>query len=298
MYEVIVVDDASADDTAQVLQQLEQRYDHLWSVHISPETPGMFKGKKSALAEGLKYAKNNVLLLTDADCLPAGTDWLRNMVAPIAYGKQIVIGYGAYKKGPGLLNAWTRWETMHSFLQAATYALAGKPYMAVGRNMACTKDVLAKVQSSDLWNVLPSGDDDLLMALAATKDNTAVVCNEASFTTTATKETWSGWLRQKQRHMSTGKYYKTGIKLFLGTYALSHALIWLLFFVLLVIGNWKIPLLLMALRSVLYWYYMARTSRKLSEQLLFSLPSFDLGWMLYNFVLSPYIIFKNKKAWT
>jgi hypothetical protein len=48
----------------------------------------------------------------------------------------------------------------------------------------------------------------------------------------------------------------------------------------------------------LYWYYMARTSRKLGEQLLFSLPFFDLGWMLYNFVLSPYIIFKNKKAWT
>lgn len=298
MYEVIVVNDASTDDTATVLQAMEQRYDNLWTVHLEATAARPFKGKKYALAQGVKYAANATLLFTDADCIPADEYWLQNMVAPMRAGKEIVVGYGCYANTAGLLNAFTRWETMHSFLQGATYTLAGLPYMAVGRNMACTKDIFIQAAASETWNAVPSGDDDLLMAIAATAGNTAVVYNSHSYTTTIAKTSWQEWLLQKQRHMSTGKYYKGRIKTLLGIYAISHAFIWLFFFVLIAMGNWKVSLLLMSLRCLLYWAIMAITSRKLKEALLFSLPFFDLGWMLYNFVLSPYIIFKNKTRWT
>src|SRR6185312_16266737 len=104
------------------------------------------QGKKFALSYGVVYAKNDWLLLTDADCAPTSNRWLEQMVAPLAAGKEIVAGYGGYNKTWGLLNAFIRWETLHTFLQYSAYSLAGKPYMAVGRNLACTKDILLKAQ--------------------------------------------------------------------------------------------------------------------------------------------------------
>lgn len=298
MYEVIVVNDASTDDTANILQQLEQRYDNLWSVHIGLDATRDLKGKKYALSKGLAHATNSCLVFTDADCIPASEYWLQNMVAPLDTGKAIVAGYGKYARKPGVLNAWIRWETVHTFLQYSSFSIAGKPYMAVGRNMVCTRDLFMKAASDPLWNAVPSGDDDLLMNLVATAENTAIAHNKEAFTTSPAKSTWAAWLAQKQRHMSTGKYYKAGIKRLLGAYGFSHSFTWLLFLGLPFTPLYKIVLVLMLLRCLLFWSMMLAASQKLDEKFIFSIPFFDLGWMLYNFVLSPYILFKNKNRWT
>jgi len=299
LYEVIVVNDASDDDTAAVLQQLEQQYDHLWDVVISPNEERMFKGKKFALSKGLQRASNEYILLTDADCAPSSPDWLSAMVAPLLHGKQISIGYGGYRKAPGLLNAFTRWETLHTFLQYSAYALAGKPYMAVGRNLACTKSILQRAQRSDIWNKLPTGDDDILVSTMATRDNTALVTDRNAFTYTDAKTSWLYWIEQKKRHLSAGKYYKPGVKALLGVYAMSHAILWLSFIGLLFTTFLKIVLVLMAARCLVYWaVWMISAALIKEESLWFTFPFFDFAWMLYNFAFSPYIIWKNKKQWT
>ena len=298
MYEVIVVNDASDDDTAQVLKELEMQYENLWDVIIAKDEPRNQPGKKYALSRGLAIASHNWLLLTDADCAPASDQWLEKMVAPLAEGKQIVAGYGGYNYKPGLLNAFVRWETIHTFLQYSTYAFAGMPYMAVGRNMACTKEVLLMAQQSEVWNVLPSGDDDLLVSIAGTGNNTVIVCEGQAFTYTDAKTNWADWVRQKQRHLSTGKYYKPAIKQLLGAYGISHAGLWLCFFVLLFSHYWMPVIAIMSVRCVIYWAIWLRTDMKLKgRKEVFLYPFFDIAWMVYNFVFFPYITWKNKKHW-
>ncbi len=298
-YEVIVVNDASTDNTTQVLQDLEQLYDNLWDVVIAPGTVRDLKGKKFALSKGLQHATGEWLVLTDADCVPASEYWLELMVAPLASGKQIVAGYGGYRANRGLLNAFIRWETMHTFLQYSTYALAGVPYMAVGRNMACMKSVLEQAQQSKVWNALPSGDDDLLVSTAGNGENVAIVNDKRAFTYTDAKETWTEWVKQKQRHLSTGKYYKRAIKILLGGYAVTHALLWLTFFVLIFTSAWKLVLIIMAVRCLLYWSTWLVASQKPGERRLFYyFPFFDIGWMVYNFAFLPYITFKDKGLWS
>lgn len=298
MYEVIVINDASEDDTEQVLYHLEQQYSHLWHVTISKDEERMFKGKKFALSTGIAYATHPWLLLTDADCTPASENWLACMIAPLAKGKEIVVGYGGYTTLPGFLNAFIRWETMHTFLQYGTYTLAGKPYMAVGRNLACTKDIFLKAQQSAIWNKLPSGDDDLLMQCCATGDNTAIVAYPEAFTFSNPKTTWRTWLAQKQRHLSTGKYYNDEIQALLGMYATTHAATWLLFFILLTSKIWMLALVIMVMRCAVCWTIWRATANKLQNKNLLSwFPFCDIGWMLYNFVLSPYILWKNKQQW-
>ena len=298
LYEVIVVNDASDDNTVQVLMELEQRYDHLWDISIAKNAERDLPGKKYALSKGLAIAQNNWVVLTDADCEPSGDNWLEAMVAPLAAGKEIVGGYGGYTKAGGLLNAFVRWETLHTFIQYSTYAMAGKPYMAVGRNMACTKETLLKAQQSPVWAALPSGDDDLLVSIAGNAKNTAIVCDEQAFTYTAAKASWGDWVRQKQRHLSTGKYYKREIKLLLGAYGIAHAGLWLSFFVLLSSSYSLLAIKVMALRCILYWGIWAGAAVKLREKkLIYLFPFFDIAWMVYNFVFFPYITWKDKRNW-
>ena len=298
MYEVIVVNDASSDDTAQVLKELEMQYDHLWDVII---TAGEYRdqpGKKYALGRGLAVASHDRLLLTDADCAPASDEWLEKMVAPLATGKQIVAGYGGYNYRPGLLNAFVRWETMHTFLQYSTYAQAGHPYMAVGRNMACTRAMLLATQQSDIWHALPSGDDDLLVSIAGNAENTAIVCDAAAFTYTDAKTNWADWAKQKQRHLSTGKYYRPAIKSLLAGYGISHAGLWLCFFALL-FSHYALPALcVMAVRCVMYWGIWLKTQLRTGERKeVYLYPLFDIAWMVYNFAFFPFITWKNKQHW-
>jgi glycosyltransferase involved in cell wall biosynthesis len=298
-YEVIVVNDASNDDTPTVLKELALKHHNLKIVDSSPSDERRLKGKKHALSIGAAVAHHEWLLLTDADCLPASDQWLELMTAPLGHGKEIVAGYGGYYKAGGLLNTFVRWETMHSFLQYSTYALAGKPYMAVGRNMACTKKTLLKAQASNIWNKLPSGDDDLLVSICGNKHNVAVVCDPLAFTYTAAKATWKEWAGQKQRHLSTGKYYKRAIKLLQGAYGVSHAVIWAGFFTLLFTPFWPMACALLAARCLTYWLTWMNTCIKLKEKsLVYLFPLFDVGWMIYNFAFFPYITWKNKNHWT
>jgi len=299
LFEVIVVNDASTDATAKVLQEMELRYGHLRKIVIATDAQRTLKGKKFALSKGVVLAKHQQLILTDADCTPASRHWVEEMVAPLAAGKAIVVGYGGYNKTGRLLNAFIRWETVHSFLQYSTYALAGKPYMAVGRNLACTKQALLKAQSSPVWNALPSGDDDLLVSISGDEKNVAVVCDSSAFTYSDAKSNIKEWIAQKQRHLSTGKYYKTDIKLLLGGYGVSHAIMWLSFFILLSMPCSPLVWAIMAGRCIIYWLLWIVTANKLEEKKLFYFfPLFDIGWMIYNFAFLPYITWKNKQHWT
>ncbi len=298
MYEVIVVNDASDDDTEQVLARLEEQHSQLWHLSIGKDEVHDFRGKKHALSRVIPHASYPWILLTDADCMPASEYWIHHMTRPLGEGKQIVAGYGAYRYRPGLLNAFIRWETVHTFVQYSSFIMTGKPYMAVGRNLACTKELYAQVQQDDIWNKLPSGDDDLLMAIKATADNTAVVAHKDAFTISEAKQDWSTWLHQKQRHLSTGKFYKENIQVLLAAYAGSHALGWILFGVLMFHPNWVTASVIMAMRCAVYWTIWQSTAFRLQDRNLFLwLPFCDIGWLIYNFALSPYIFWKNKQQW-
>lgn len=297
-YEVIVVDDASTDNTQAILARLKNEYPHLHTVTINAKERRSFKGKKFALSKGIAAASNQYLLLTDADCKPASEDWAMRMVAPLYKGKEIVCGYGGHHHRMGILNAFIRWETMHTFLQYTTYALSGRAYMGVGRNMACTKAVFAKAQSSAIWNQLPSGDDDLLVQACGKPNNIAIVAHKDAFTFSDAKANWADWLRQKQRHISTGKYYHKSTQRLLGLYAISHSLSWVLFFALVSWSYFSIVFILFFLRCFLYWAIWQSTAMKLRDKKLWLwIPLCDIGWALYNIILSPFIFWKNKTQW-
>ena len=168
----------------------------------------LIPGKKFPLSVGIKTAKHEILLLTDADCLPATEHWISSMQSAYEDQTEIVLGYGAFHKKKGWLNKLIRWECYHTALQYFSYAKAGLPYMGVGRNLSYRKRVFYRHNGFTSHHQISGGDDDLFVNMAANKSNTRIQLDPNSFTLSKPATNWKQWMRQKNRHYSTGKYYK------------------------------------------------------------------------------------------
>ena len=295
-HEVIVVNDNSIDETKYLLDELKKTFKHLQAVNLDYEAK-LIPGKKYPLSIGIKEAKHEVVLLTDADCMPATEFWLQKMQDGYSDGIEIVLGYGSYNKKPGLLNKLIRFETFHTALQYLSYALAGMPYMGVGRNLSYTKKLFFQNKGFSSLNHVTGGDDDLFINMVATKKNTAVVIDPEAITMSEPKKTWQDWIRQKTRHYSTGKFYKSKHRFLLGLYALSHFLFYP-FFILALFADWRIASGLFLIRLILQAVIFYKGMEKLNEKDLWPWWwLFDMWMFVYYLIFAPALWTKPRKNW-
>jgi glycosyltransferase involved in cell wall biosynthesis len=213
-FEVVVVNDRSWDGTEEYLEALEKQHDKLKVVKIL-DNEKFIAGKKFAATMGIKAAKNEWLVFTDADCTPASENWLMDMQKPANDDTEILLGYSPYIKKRGLLNALIRFETFFTAVNYLSFALKGMPYMGVGRNMAYKKSLFFKNKGFAAHMHVPSGDDDLFINATAHKNNTAIRTNPESHVWSEPNTTWAGYLRQKKRHFGAGKLYQAKHKFIL-----------------------------------------------------------------------------------
>jgi len=213
-FEVVVVNDRSWDGTEEFLEQMEKKYSNLKVVKIL-DNDKFIAGKKFAVTMGIKAAKHEWLVFTDADCTPASDQWLMDMQQPEDENTEIVLGYSPYIKRRGLLNALIRFETFFTAVNYLSFAFNGMPYMGVGRNMAYKKALFFKNKGFAAHMHIPSGDDDLFVNAHANRSNTAIRIHPDSHVWSEPNRTWVGYLKQKKRHFGAGKMYKAKHKFIL-----------------------------------------------------------------------------------
>jgi biofilm PGA synthesis N-glycosyltransferase PgaC len=222
-FEVIVVDDASTDGTADLLRDFRQQYPHLRTSSIKPNVH-ISKGKKLALTVGIKAARHEWILLTDADCRPAGRQWLSLMQRNFSGDTGIVLGYGGYRRRRGLLNLVIRYDAFFIALQYFGFALAGLPYMGVGRNLAYRREIFFRNKGFASHYDLASGDDDLFINEVARNEPVRIEIRAEAHTISDPKRSWRDWYYQKRRHLTTGPRYRPATKFLLGTEIISRLL--------------------------------------------------------------------------
>jgi glycosyltransferase involved in cell wall biosynthesis len=296
-HEVIVINDNSVDDSEFVLEAYQKEFKQLQLVALKQEAR-FIPGKKFPLSVGIKTAKHEVLLMTDADCVPASEFWIEKMQQGYHANTEIVLGYGAHHKKKEFLNKLVRWETFHTALQYLSYAAAGLAYMGVGRNLSYKKSVFFRHKGFSSHNHVASGDDDLFINLAATKTNTQIVIDKESFTLSEPPRTWKEWMKQKRRHYTTSRYYKNIHKFLLGMYALSHGVFYPLFIASLIFFSWKISLIVFAVRLLVQFFIFYKALDKLDEKDL--LPWFFVldVWMFFYYIIFSFAMTrKPMKTW-
>ncbi len=285
-FEVIVVNDGSEDETEDVLKRFDNKYKHLYVTTI-PKNNRFRQGKKLAVTIGLKAAKNEWVLLTDADCEPVSKNWIRKMQANFKENTEIVLGYGGYFKRKGFLNKLIRFDSLFIAMQYFTFAKAGIPYMGVGRNLAYRKSVFFKNKGFASHLKLKSGDDDLLVNKIARKKNTAIELSPESFTRSVPETSFSSWYYQKKRHLTTGRYYRFKHKFILGLEMFSRFLFYLSLIVGIIYTSlWQYFAAVFLIRFILQLinFYAASVKFKESQVFYFGII-FDFILPLINFII-------------
>lgn len=291
-YEVIVVNDMSVDESKHILQAYQKQYPHLRIIELEKNRHRKFS-KKMPLTIGIKGAENNILVMIDADCYPAGNQWLKTLVSNYSEGKEIVIGYGPYEKLPGFLNRLIRYDTAQIAATYFGFAKNRRPYMAVGRNMSYTRTRFFEVDGFKRHYHIQSGDDDLFMSDAATRKNVALEMSPESFVYSHPKQSFAEWIKQKQRHYTTAPKYRLINKLLLGIFPGSLILMLLSFLILLFNYKWWLFVVtLLVFRYLVYWLITSALFKKLAvRDLIIWFPVIEL----IHAIVMPFIYYSSDK---
>lgn len=206
-YEVIVVNSGSTDETDVLLKGLEQTYKNLYHTYV-PQEAEPINERKLALTIGIKAAKNDILLFTEAYCKPSSNKWIREFATVFAEGKEVVLGYCKLdidKKIP--MRRFIQYDNLIHSLKYLSMAIVHKPFMGIGRNMAYKKELFFKEKGfSPILNI-DGGEDDLFINKISNGKNTGVVISTESMTESNVVDSFSTWRSLKSKYLYTKQFY-------------------------------------------------------------------------------------------
>jgi cellulose synthase/poly-beta-1,6-N-acetylglucosamine synthase-like glycosyltransferase len=171
--------------------------------------------------------------------------------------------------------------------------------MGVGRNLSYERKLFYKNKGFTAHYGISSGDDDLFVAEVANKRNTRIVICEESRTYSDPKKSFSAWIRQKRRHLTTGKFYRKSVKFKLGLYAILPFIFYAsaagLFFLPV---HFAVPTAIIGFRLINQLIIFGGASKRLGEKSIWILtPLAELFFMFFNPILAFTNLFSKQAIW-
>jgi cellulose synthase/poly-beta-1,6-N-acetylglucosamine synthase-like glycosyltransferase len=292
MFEVIMVDDGSQDQTPEIAGSFAAKSDLVKLIRIDQVPPG-WAPKKWALTKGIEVARGDIILVTDADCLP-GPQWIRSMVEPFS---DPTVGLVA-GPAPLIYEQRTFWREALFVDSCALDALAAAgmsrnlALMAVGRNFGYYKALFHEVGGFSGIEGFLSGDDDLLMHRIIASGQWRikfVICSDAVVPSPPVSS-FRAFVYQRLRFASLGRHYfslPTGawFKIVLPLIYIANlaALIGLIAAVVTLRGFWLTPLAVkIAAEGALVLFYIKKIDEKVR------ITTFLMVGILYPFYVSVF----------
>jgi cellulose synthase/poly-beta-1,6-N-acetylglucosamine synthase-like glycosyltransferase len=210
MYEVIVVDDRSTDSTAALVESIRKQHANLKLIRIT-KTPAGMAPKKHAILEGIKKAKNEIIVLTDADCRVQPT-WLETIDKYMTDTVGLIQGVTSYRSMPKINPLLLAFQSVdffsHTVVSAAAIG-ANLPLNSNANNLAFRKKAFDEIGGYGDEKSVISGDDDLLLQKVWRSDTwkVAYMADKAGNVETFPTATFKGMLEQRKRWGSITVHY-------------------------------------------------------------------------------------------
>lgn len=254
LMEIIVVDDLSEDDTAEIVKNFPVKL-----IRNNPK-PGTIAFKKQAIATGISQASGALILTTDADCIVANT-WVSTMVNTLQSQRAYMVT-GPVKMMPGNQCLSMFQSLDFAILQGITAASVGSGIhdMSSGANLAYIKSFYHEVGGFNGIDDIASGDDMLLMQKFSVQypGSIGYAFSTDAMVNTKTEPTWKLFLQQRIRWASKATKYKDPVlfRILLLVYAVN---LWVV--ALLVMGLWNrrafvFGLILMIIKLMIEWRFV------------------------------------------
>jgi len=287
LVEVVVVDDRSSDGTADIVTQLAGEYEWLKLVQIK-NSPGYPSAKKWALTQGINAASNDILLFTDADCVPSRS-WVSSVVQCFTANVGLMIGFSPVSSDrSGLWNLVLGMDSLAAGFVAAGAVGIRRASLATGRNLAYRRQVFEEVEGFQSIARSISGDDDLFLQLVKKKTRWQIKygANPQSIVHAQGAASLLEFVRQKKRHLSAGRYFSPCQQLAYAAYHISNIALWT-FAIVAWIVNFKL-LLFWAIKVLLDSISLFTFAKKFClQRILLAFPLWELFFVSYHILLGP-----------
>lgn len=213
-HEIIIVDDRSTDDTAKIVNTFEKKYSHVRLIKITKTEQGIAP-KKKALDEGIRHAKGEIVVITDADTIP-GIRWLKSINNYFDPSVGLVAGFSPLdrSKNSNIFSKFIRLDSLALAAVAAGSFGLDFPLTCNARNLAYRKKVYEQIGGfRDIGHII-SGDDDLLLHTIRKKTGWQMkyMIDREAMVSSIAPSSFKEFANQRIRHASKGKYYKWSIK--------------------------------------------------------------------------------------
>lgn len=204
LFEVIVVDDHSEDNTTGIVKQFPE----VKIIELKDDAINSYK--KKAIETGIATAKNEWIITTDADCLPSHK-WIETIALFKEKNSSIFIAAPViYTNNSSLLQTFQSLDFL--ILQGITGVAVSKNLMSMcnGANMAYDRNIFFEVNGFSGIDKIASGDDMLLMHKIWKKypQQCHYLKSEDVIVHTSPMKTWKDFLNQRIRWASKAKKYE------------------------------------------------------------------------------------------
>ncbi len=210
LYEIIIVDDDSDDETTRLVEGFVSRQAEIKNLKLITLDENDGSGKKAALHKGIKASTGDVIVITDADCT-AGRKWITTLASFFEkHQPQMILGPVRMTDGGSFFGKLQSLEFSSLISSAAGSCSAGFPLLSNGANMAFTRHAYVSCGGFSGNAHYPSGDDMFLMMCIKKKFGAKAIrflrSEEAIVNTPATQGV-KPFFQQRMRWVSKSRGY-------------------------------------------------------------------------------------------
>jgi glycosyltransferase involved in cell wall biosynthesis len=192
--ELIVVDDASTDDTRKVAAEYQGRIGDRLNVVVNPVNSGVAASRNA----GIRHAKGDLIAFTDADCA-ADPNWLSELVE--SFCREGPAAVGGRIEDAGFSNVWERSEKGHNYVAPAE----GCVTYVQGCNMAFDAQILRSFMFSE---ELKYGYEEALLCDELVRAGHRIWYNPRAVVYHKHRSSLVGLLRQKYKRGYSSIWYR------------------------------------------------------------------------------------------
>lgn len=272
LFELVVVNNASSDETTDLLKEFEMLYPNVKAVNVQ-NNEAFWGSKKYALTLGIKAAKYEYILFVNAEEVVPSNDWMLQMTSHFTLNKTIVIGFSKYATKKGFFNKYLRFDLLMTQMQQFSWTKIGSPFAVRVENLGFKKQVFFDVNGYINHMNEINHNNELFYKEAVHSKNIAVCDHPDVALQILTPKNSRSFFKMKKEQKRLLSKLSFGTKFKLQFFYLSTFLFYVVAIALLTLQvEWILVGSLIAFKFIFTWIILGKAMQKFVQK--------DLIWML------------------